>query len=237
MSVVGKFAAIYKTDWKMLRRDPILVYSVVMSLVLLGIVRVLKERLSSQLYFGPALFVLLMIPMIFGMVPGFMIVNEKEEKTIHALQVVPISSTAFLAYRLLWSSIITVVLTLVAPRILDISLSSKVLGMLILLFVLEAIIFALLVIDFSETRMQAMAVMKIVGWILLLPIVIKFVVVARNLSTDWSKFTALLPTYWIYKIYEEIQPGGNLMSNFQVGFAVHLVWLLVLVLLFRRRIL
>ena len=237
MSVIRKFGAIYKTDWKMLRRDPILVYSVAMTFILLGVVRAISGKLSSHLYFGPALFAMLMIPMIFGMVPGFMMVNEKEEKTIQALQVMPISSTAFLLYRLLWSTIIMMVITAISPVILDIELPMKALGMIAGLFVLETIIFALLVIDLSETRMQAMTVMKIAGWILLLPVVIKFVVVARNFSTDWSKLTAFLPTYWIYKLYEEIQTEGNFNGYFQAGLAVHLIWLLVLLWLFRRKIL
>jgi len=34
------------------------------------------------------------------MVPGFMMTDEKEDKTLQALQVIPISSEAFLVYRL-----------------------------------------------------------------------------------------------------------------------------------------
>ncbi|NJE07452.1 ABC transporter permease [Thermococcus sp. M39] len=234
MSFVRRFFVIYRTDIKLLRRDPMLVYSVVITLVFLGVVRYFQERLG-ELYPIVALLVLIFIPLIFGMIPGFMMANEKEEKTIQALQVIPISSEAFLTYRLLWASAITVILTVLAPKILDINVPWKGLLALIALFIIEVPIYALLIIDFSETRMQALTVSKIAGWLLILPAAIKFIVVARHLSTDWSKFTAFLPTYWVYKIFEWI--AFNDYSDFPIALGVHLAWLFLLVLLFKRKIL
>ena len=81
MSFVKKFGAIYKTDLKLLRRDPMLLYSVAMILVLLLIVRYFKDRVGIY-YPLLALLTLILIPMILGMIPGFMMADEKEEKTL-----------------------------------------------------------------------------------------------------------------------------------------------------------
>jgi len=234
MSFVKKFGAIYKTDLKLLRRDPMLLYSVAMILVLLLIVRYFKDRVGIY-YPLLALLTLILIPMILGMIPGFMMADEKEEKTIQALQVIPISSEAFLTYRLTWASITVAVLTAISPKILAIELSQKGLLALGVLFVFEVWIYGLLITVFSESRMQALTVSKVLGWFLMLPPLIKLVVVWRNLSTDWSKFTAFLPTYWLYKVFEGIPL--NDYSDFPTAIAVHLAWLIPLVLLFRKRVL
>ncbi|USG99109.1 ABC transporter permease [Thermococcus argininiproducens] len=234
MSFVKKFMSIYKTDLKLLRRDPMLLYSVAMTLVLLLVVRYFKGRMG-MLYPLVALLMLIFIPMIFGMIPGFMMADEKEDKTIQALQVIPISSEAFLTYRLTWASLITVVLTAIAPKILDIEVPQKGILVLTALFVLEVWIYGLLIVVFAESRMQALTISKILGWFLMLPPVIKLVVLWRNLSTDWSKFTAFLPTYWLYKVFEGIP--FNDYNDFPMALAVHLAWLLPLVLLFKRKVL
>lgn len=234
MSFVKKFGAIYRTDIKLLRRDPMLLYSVSMTLILLLIVRYFKDRIGVY-YPLLALLTLIFIPMIFGMIPGFMMADEKEDKTIQALQVIPISSEAFLAYRLTWASLITLILVGVAPHILDIEVPQKGLLALMALFLLEVWIYGVLITVFSESRMQALTVSKILGWFLMLPPLIKLVVVWRNLSTDWSKFTAFLPTYWLYKVFEGIPI--NDYSDFPLALAVHLVWLVPLVVLFKRKVL
>lgn len=234
MSFIRKFGAIYKTDIKLLRRDPMLLYSVTMTLILLLIIRYFKDRIGVY-YPLLALLGLIFIPMIFGMIPGFMMADEKEDKTIQALQVIPISSEAFLIYRLTWASLITVVLAAVAPYILDIEIPQKGLLTLMALFLLEVWIYGLVITVFSESRMQAITVSKIIGWFLMLPPVIKLVVLWRNLSTDWSKFTAFLPTYWLYKVFDGIPI--NDYSDFPMALAVHLAWLLPLVLLFKRKVL
>ncbi|AFK22501.1 ABC transporter permease [Pyrococcus sp. ST04] len=234
MSFVRKFAAIYRTDLKLLRRDPILLYSVGMTLVLLFIVRYFKDRMG-ELYYAIALFVLIFIPMIFGMIPGFMMADEKENKTVQALRVIPISSEAFLVYRLTWASLVTVAFTVIAPHILDMEISQKGVLALVLLFLLEVWIYGLLITIFAESRMQAITVSKILGWLLILPVAVKLVVLWRNLSTDWSKLTAFLPTYWTYRVFEGI--ALNDYSDFPMAVLVHLAWLVPLVVLFRRRVL
>ncbi|ASJ07220.1 ABC transporter permease [Thermococcus pacificus] len=234
MSFVKKFGAIYRTDIKLLRRDPMLLYSVAMTLVLLLIVRYFKDRVGVY-YPLLALLTLIFIPMILGMIPGFMMADEKEDKTIQALQVIPISSEAFLAYRLTWASIVTALMTAGAPWILDIEMPQKGILALIALFLLEVWIYGLLITVFSESRMQALTVSKVLGWFLMLPPLIKLVVVWRNLSTDWSRFTAFLPTYWLYKVFDGIP--ANDYSDFPIAVMVHLLWLVPLVLLFRKRVL
>ncbi|WP_048147838.1 ABC transporter permease [Palaeococcus ferrophilus] len=234
MSFVKKFGAIYKTDLKLLRRDPMLVYSVAMTLVLLLIVRYFRDRVGVY-YPLLALLVLVFIPMIFGMLPGFMMADEKEEKTVQALQVIPISSETFLAYRLTWASIATAILVAISPKILDIEIPRKGLLAIIAFFLFEAWTYGLMIASLSESRMQALTVGKVLGWLLFLPPAIKLIVVWRNLSTDWSEFTAFLPTYWAYKLFEGIPKADY--NSFLPGLAVHAVWLFVFVWLFKRRVL
>ncbi len=235
MSAVRRFVAFYRNDWRMLRRTPTLVYSVVMTIALLLLVRYFRGQIPENLYFGPAVFTLLMIPMVMGMSAAFIMVNEIEEKTIQALQVVPISTAGFLCYRLLWSVLMTALLGLAAPAILGLGIGAQGTLALVFLLVLEAVVFALVVVDFSKTRMQAMTVMKVVGWILLLPVVVKFLVVARNWAEGWTRLTLFLPTHWVYKLYEGL-PSGD-YSSLPAALLVHILWMAALFVFFRRRVL
>ncbi|MCD6372196.1 MAG: ABC transporter permease, partial [Thermococcus sp.] len=76
---------------------------------------------------------------------------------------------------------------------------------------------------------------KVLGWLLFLPPLIKLVVEWRDLSTDWSKFTAFLPTYWLYRVFEGITL--NDYGDFPTAVVVHLAWLVPLVVLFKKRVL
>lgn len=102
-------------------------------------------------------------------------------------------------------------------------------------FVAEVWIYGLLITVFSESRMQAITISKILGWFLMLPPLIKLVVEWRNLQTDWSKFTAFLPTYWLYRVFEGIAISDY--SDVPIAIAVHLLWLVPLTVLFRRKVL
>ena len=92
-----------------------LLYSVAMTLALLLIVRYFKDRVGVY-YPLPALLMMIFMPTIFGMIPGFIMTEEKGGGTIQALKLISISSEAFLAYRLTWASIITALMTAIAPE-------------------------------------------------------------------------------------------------------------------------
>ncbi len=63
-----------------------LLYSVAMTLALLLIVRYFKDRVGVY-YPLPALLMMIFMPTIFGMIPGFIMTEEKGGGTIQALKV------------------------------------------------------------------------------------------------------------------------------------------------------
>lgn len=81
MSFVRKFGIIYRIDFKFLRRDLMFLYSVVMMFVFFFIVCYFKDCIGVY-YFFLVFLGLIFILMIFGMLLGFMMVDEKEDKMI-----------------------------------------------------------------------------------------------------------------------------------------------------------
>ncbi|AMM53983.1 ABC transporter permease [Pyrococcus kukulkanii] len=208
-------------ELKLLRRDPIVVYTLIAMLAIMLLTRYSRPRLEP-LYQEVAFLSMVFIPLVFGMIPGLISADEKEEGTCQALMVLPIKNWFFLLYRFLWVSLATLLLVLISPKILGI----KVPRILPVLLVMEAWIYGLMLMKFSNSRMQAMTLAKVFGWLLLLPVAVKLVVEWRNLSFDWSRLFAFVPTYWTYEMFLN---QGNLL----IALVVHVLWVFALVFISR----
>lgn len=228
------FLSLYKNELKLTRRDPIMVYSFVMILVMMIALQFFREDLGI-FYIPLSAFTIILIPMVCGMASAFVILDEREEGVLQALQVLPVSYLRILMAKLIGSAALTLVLVIIAPFILRIDMSLELRLILAVLLTLEAPIMGLLVVDFANTRLQGMTLAKIGGWILFLPVFIKLIGMWRGLSTDWSKLTAFLPTYWAYKVFEEALIGGDYFSDLVISIIVHVAWIVALAYMFTRK--
>jgi len=228
------FLDLYKMELKLTRRDPIMLYSFGVIFFMMIVLQFFKDNLGI-FYIPLSNFVLVITPMICGMASAFIILDEREENVVQALQVIPVSYLRILFTRLIGSAILTIILIVIAPYILGVEIPFDTHVALILLLTLEAPIMGLLVADFAKTRLQGMTVVKIAGWILFSPVFIKLIVIWRGLQTDWSKLTAFLPTYWTYKVYEKALLGGEYFLELFIGIIVHLAWIIALSYVFFRK--
>ena len=134
-------------------------------------------------------FVLLMAPGMVGSLVGFLILDERDDGTLTALLVTPISLTAYLLYRIGLPVVIAFLVTLAAVPIAG--LIRIPFGQLLLAAALAALsgaIVALAVTALAANKVEGFAVLKVLQALQALPLVAWF------LPTPWQ--CCLGAKYW-----------------------------------------
>jgi fluoroquinolone transport system permease protein len=148
---------------------------------------------------------LLITPTICGLVVGFLLLDQRDDRTLAALQVTPLPLRAYLAYRLAAPLLLSLVMTVVAFPLAGLAGA----GMpAVLLAALTAAPFAPLaalgLATFAENKVQGLALLKGCSVLLLAPIAAIFV------PAPWQWALGIAPTFWPAQLYQALgagQPG------------------------------
>lgn len=211
-------------DIRSVRRDSTLSWMIFLpilsALILRWSVPPLTTRLLARYAFDltpyyPVLlayFLVVMTPLTFAVLIGFLLLDEKDDQTLKALQVTPLSLNAYLAYRIAVPVILTFVLMFV---IFPLSGLGTLTWHEILVIAITAApfspVFALFLASFAQNKVQGFALMKLSGAVLMIPVFAYFV------NPQWELAFGLIPTYWPMKVYWMLEAG-------QTG-----VWLYVII--------
>jgi fluoroquinolone transport system permease protein len=170
---------------------------------------------------------ILMVPMIVGMVVGFLLLDERDDRTLDALLVTPLSPRAYLLYRLGLPVLLGTAMTAAAVAIAGLVTVGWVpLLAVLLLAAVETPVMSLFLAAFAENKVQGFALVKGLGAVLLAPVVAWFV------DLPWQLLAGVVPSYWPLRAYWSAAgpgPGLAFWLFLVVGFAYHallLVWLL-----------
>lgn len=231
-------------DLKSIRREPLLLYMLVIPPVMVLVLRLilppaaayLSENLDFDLvpYYPMLLsfFFVLQIPLLFGVLVGLLVLDERDNNTLTALRVTPISMRGYALYRgggaVLLSSAY-VLLTLFSSGFVPISLALAV-AAVALLAGLMAAVFALIVATFASNKVEGLALTKALSVFMLGPLAAYFV------RSDWQLFFGLLPTYWSAKTFWVAGEGGNFWPYALAGLIYSVLLLPLLLRRFRRKV-
>ena len=224
-------------DLRNIRRDAMLRWMILMPFLFAAIGRFLipwaRDSILAQFDFDLAPYYILFMsfgliessPAMFGMVIGFLLLDERDDQTIKALQVTPLTLNNYLGYRLLIPMLIGIVLTLVAYPLAG--LVPMTTGKVLLTAVLAAPLaplYALFLVMIAKNKVQGFALMKASGTLMLIPLIAYFI------HGPWQYALGFMPTFWPAKLYWDIQAGqtANIGFIFIAGFLIHalFVWLM-----------
>ncbi len=223
------------TDARLVLRDRFLVGVTVIILLVSALLRVVIGPLEGALAAeGVALsdhyawlsssIAFAMGTSIAGMIIGFIMLEARETKTLHALMVSPLSIDGYVRYRALLVGVIGFVLLPLQAVIIGVGLIP--LGPMLLIAVssgLYGCLSALFVASFADNKVQAFAVLKILSAVGFVPIAVYFVDGPAQL------FGGLVPAYWGLKAWWELAGGSDLWLLYWavgVGYSLLLAWLL-----------
>ncbi|MBT7781304.1 MAG: hypothetical protein HN741_00110 [Anaerolineae bacterium] len=203
MSILTILQTLAPIDVKNIRRDDLLHWiiaaPVAMALAVRWLISLLLGRIEEILhidlmaYYVPfsSFMIILLVPYLAGLVIGFLLLDQRDDGTLTALQVTPLSLNGYLIYRLTMPMLVSIVMTLVAAPL------SGVVNVGIVQLLLTAIcaaplapIFALLLATLAQNKVQGLAVTKVSGIILIPPMIAYFI------NAPWKIIFGIFPTYW-----------------------------------------
>lgn len=213
MNVFTVFKALGPIDARNLHRDSMLRWMLFGPLAIAIIFRYLWPWATTQVQgqFGLDLrayylllygFLVLMCPVMYGIVGGFLLLDERDDRTLTALQVTPLPLTHYAAYRMSTPALIGILITPLALWIIgvhDLSLPEMVLVALVAAPLAPLTMFFLAV--YAANKVQGLALVKASGFVLMVPLVAWFV------SMPWQLAFGLAPTYWPVKVYWALAAG------------------------------
>jgi fluoroquinolone transport system permease protein len=231
-------------DLKSAGRDPLLVYMLVIPPLMVVLARLILPAATAYLsgrfgfdlvpYYPMLLsfFFVLQIPLLFGVLVGLMVLDEKDDDTLTALRVTPISMTGYALYKggaAVFLSFLYVLVALPLTGLIPASLLPAVAPSAVLSG-LTAPIFALVIATFAANKVEGLALMKVLSIFVLGPLAAYFI------GSSPQLLFGLLPTYWPAKAFWVAGEGGNFWPYVCVGLAYDLLLIALLLRRFRQKV-
>jgi fluoroquinolone transport system permease protein len=214
MNILRAYQALGPVDVHSVRRDSLLRWFIFLPLLLVIVLRIavpiatqlVWERLRFDLrpyYHLINSFLYLIMPMLVGMVLGFLLLDQRDDQTLTALQVTPLSLNGYLAYRISLPLLIALVTTLLMVPLAGLG-EVKIWAHLAAALCAAPLapMYALFNAALAQNKVQGFAVMKASSVISIPPLVAYFV------TSGWQWLFGLVPTYWPVKVYWLLQAGN-----------------------------
>ena len=170
-------------------------------------------------------FLVLMVPTLLGAVVGFLLLDQRDDRTLTALQVTPLTVEGYLAYRIAVPMLASIPVMMVSIAIAD--LVTMGVGAAFAASVQAAPaapLYALFVAAFASNKVQGFALLKGVGVLTWPPVFAWFV------TSPWQVAIGIDPLYWPLKVFWMLEAGEpGVWLYFLAGLAYQglLVWILV----------
>jgi fluoroquinolone transport system permease protein len=174
-----------------------------------------------------AYFFIGMCPMLFGAVIGFLLLDEKDDRTLTALQVTPLPLSGYVLYRVTVPIILTFGLMFVIFPLANLTpFEPRVILISAVAAAPMAPMLALFIAAIAQNKVQGFALMKLTGFIFIAPVIAYFV------PSTWELVFGIVPTYWPMKVYWLLYEGAAVVWPYVV---VAVVYQLLVTVYFARR--
>lgn len=235
--------ALAQADVRALWRDPLLGWILLLPFGLALLLRVLVPRAGEALRaasgfdlapFHPLIMsgYLMTAPGIVGMVVGFLLLDERDARTLVALRVTPLSMRRYLAYRVVLPLIAGTLSTLAGyPLAGMVPLPVSALVPTTLVAGLWAPLLALVLATAAPNKVAGFAVMKVLNAVNLLPVAAFF------LPLPLQYAAGIVPTYWPMRALWSAADGHAFGAYLTTGFIVGALAIVAAAALFERRLL
>lgn len=173
-----------------------------------------------------------MTPMMYGWLIGFLLLDDRDEKTLMAIAVTPLTKNGYLAYKITSLMILSLVLKLVLMPLTGLSgfNYSRFLPVSIMAS-LEAPLVALALAAFAGNKAEGLAMAKFLSLLNGVPVLPFFI------TSPLVYIAGIVPFFWLgTAILAFDSPWPVFWAHVLAGLVVHLVWLVVLLRIFDRRV-
>jgi len=245
---MGYFLKLAVNDLKNIIRDRFLVFGMlVYPIMLIMFARILVHLISPRIEnsfefagpeFFPVFFMLfsLFIPIIFGFIAAFLLLDERDDHLLTVLKVMPISRNNFLAIRMFFMSLFAFILLLIFPSTSGLLVNTQFDFIayipVAILYSLFAPFSALIVSTFATNKVQAFAIFKISGTVYMIPL-FAFFLIQDNFKYIFSP----IPNFWTFMSLDSVIKSGTLdFVPLVIGFLYHIALIAALFYLFNKKV-
>jgi fluoroquinolone transport system permease protein len=237
------FRALIYADSRLLWRDPLLGWILVLPIGLALLLGLLIPRVQEALLAGVGFDLtpyhplvmggyLMTAPGMVGMVIGFLLLDERDARTLTALRTTPLSMQQYLAYRVALPLLLGTASTLIGYPLTGLTpLALPSLLPVAVVAGFSAPILALVLAIAAPNKVAGFAVVKVMNAVNLLPVVAYFV--PRPLQF----IAGILPTYWPMRALWSAAAGESYGGSLLIGAIVSALALLLALWLFEQRLL
>ena len=188
----------------------------------------LSERFGFDLtpyYTLLASFLVLMVPTLMGAVVGFLLLDQRDDRTLTALQVTPLTVEGYLLYRTAIPMALSVAMMMVTIALTDLVTMEFLPALLSSLQAAPvAPLYALFVATFAANKVQGFALLKAAGGLAWPPLLAYFV------SSNWQIAFGIDPLYWPVKVFWMLEAGDAGTWLYYVGGLAYQAGLIVFLL-------
>lgn len=165
----------------------------------------------------------LMSPVVFGALIGFSILDDRDDHIIDSIKVTPLTFNQFMSFRLIVVWLFTFVACIFTIWFSGIgNILWKDILIISFLASLGAPMTGLLINIFAQNKIEGFAIMKLLGTIVLLPVIALFFTDAKEL------FFAIFPAFWPAKmISSAIWGDAKVFLNYNLYFWIGLAYVIV----------
>lgn len=240
--MIKKVVVLSIGDWKNIRRDPLLIFSMFGILLLASLVRFGLPKLDTLIdthttfeltqHFPLIVsLVLLMTPLMIGLLYGFVILDERDEGVLLYYAVTPLTKVGYLFCRLLLPMIITFFLSFIVILIQGVVEWQIITFVPVaLLLALQAPLITMLMASLASNKVEGLALAKVINLSMLAPLI------DYAITNPLAKVMMILPMYWPAYTFILISHTEDWIHAILIGIVITIAWFVMLNQLFQRKI-
>lgn len=238
-----KLISLLAGDFRNLRRDSITLILVIAPVLLAAAIKfalpLITDIVMRELGFNLKEYyefiigiLILVIPMLLGMLAGFMILDEKDDNVLAYLSVTPLTRNFYITYRTALPVILSFFLSYFFLFFTNFVKVDYFYALpLILMVSMEAPLAALFLGTFAGNKVEGLALSKALGIFLIAPAAGYFV------KSNWQYIAGIVPPYWVFKAFmSRMNSGAEYWLYIIIGFLVHTAAVTLLLKRFKNRI-
>lgn len=193
-----RFSRLMISDARNVSRDPILILAIVLSLLpglLLPIFRADIDAAALAAvgivdltrYIG--VMALALPAFLIGWVTGFLLLEDRDDGPLLAMEITPVGKGGFLTYRVTVTALVGFAVGLLTARLIFPELSWALSAFLAVLVGFESVIVAFILLALASNKVEGLAITKLTNLGAVVPLL-------AALPSPWRYVGSLVPSYW-----------------------------------------
>jgi hypothetical protein len=221
-----RFLRLLASDAQNVGRDPILFVALTISVLPVILVYLFAAQIEAG---GVAIglaglariagaFALVLPAFLVGWVTGFLLLEDRDDGPLMAMEITPIGKGGFLLYRTSVTAAISFLIGLISFGAIFPSVSPGLALLLSAMLATEAVTFAFLLLALAGNKVEGLALSKLLNFASIAPFL-------AALPWAWRYAGGVIPSFWIGETLQ-LSPGDSLPlpAVLLAGVAMHGVW-------------